>query len=184
MSIYSMSRVFYTADWHLGHRGISDKFRTQFESDQQHIDVIIANYNEVIMKRDTVYFLGDICFDKASLDLIRALPGCKRLVMGNHENQYGEFRTRELWDVFEKVYGLHTRKGVWLSHAPIHPEELRDKPNVHGHVHEKTLNDPRYANVSLENCGYYPVNFQDIQQAFANDEIFSKGSTCSNTVFS
>ena len=168
-----MSRVFYTSDWHIGHRNIVN-YRDKFSSTKEHDKTIIDNYNETIMKRDTVYFLGDICFDKASLDVIRALPGRKRLVMGNHENQYGEFRTSELWDVFEKVYGLHTRKGVWLSHAPIHPEELRDKPNVHGHVHEKTIQDWRYANVSLENCNYYPVNFEDIKAAFEAKEIFTK----------
>jgi len=171
-----MSRVFYTSDWHLGHKGISDKFRTQFESDQHHNESIIENYNKVILKRDTVFFLGDICFDKASLDLIRALPGHKRLILGNHENQYGKFRSVELWDVFEKVHGLHTRKHVWLSHAPIHPEELRDKPNIHGHVHEKTLQDWRYANVSLENCNYYPVDFQDIKASFEANKIFTKAA--------
>ena len=171
-----MSRVFYTADWHLGHRGISDKFRTQFDSDQHHNDTIIANYNATILKRDTVYFLGDICFDKSSLDIIRALPGVKRLILGNHENQYGEFRTSELWNVFDKVYGLHTRKHVWLSHAPIHQDELRGKPNLHGHVHHATLDDPRYVNVSLENTNYYPANFEDIKASIAAGKVFRNDS--------
>ena len=168
-----MSKVFCTSDWHLGHRGISDKFRTQFESDQHHNEAILSNYLSIIRKRDIVFFLGDICFDKASLDLIRALPGDKRLILGNHENNYGEFRTAELWDVFNKVYGLHSRKNTWFSHAPIHPLELRDKPNVHGHVHDATLDDPRYANVSLENTNYFPVDFQDIKEAFNTRTIFT-----------
>lgn len=168
-----MSKVFYTADWHLGHRNITEKFRTHFSSNKEHNDTIVANYLKTVTKRDTAYFLGDICFDKASLDIIRALPGSKRLVMGNHENQYGEYRTSELWDVFDKVYGLHTRKQVWLSHAPIHPLELRNKPNVHGHVHEQTLSDWRYANVCLENCNYHPVDFEDIKAAFAAKKIFT-----------
>jgi calcineurin-like phosphoesterase family protein len=94
--------------------------------------------------------------------------------MGNHENQYGKFRTRELFDVFNKVYGLHTRKGCWLSHAPIHAEELRNKFNVHGHTHNFNINDYRYANVSVENCNYYPVDFQEIKKAFINKTIFTK----------
>lgn len=121
-----------------------------------------------------MYFLGDICFKQYSLDIIRALPGDKRLVLGNHENQFGEFRTRELWDVFNKVHGLHSRKGCWLSHAPIHPEELRGKFNIHGHVHDKTLQDPRYVNVSLENCNYFPVDFTEIKAALAAGTIFTK----------
>ena len=168
-----MSRVYYTSDWHIGHKNIAN-YRNEFASIEEHDKTIIDNYNETIRPRDIVYFLGDICFDKASLDVIRALPGRKRLVMGNHENQYGEFRTSELWDVFEKIYGLHTRKKVWMSHAPIHPEELRDKPNVHGHVHKNTIQDYRYANVCLENCNYYPVDFEGIKAAFAAKRIFTK----------
>lgn len=167
-----MSRVFYTADWYLGHKGIHEKFRTQFESEAHHNNVIIDNYCNTILKRDTVYFLGDICFDKYSLDVIRKLPGLKRLVLGNHENQYGKFRTAELFDVFDKVYGLHTRKHVWLSHAPIHPDELRGKPNLHGHVHDKTIKDPRYVNVCLENTKYYPVDFQELKQHISEGTIY------------
>ena len=146
-------------------------------SEKKHNEIIIENYNKTILKRDTVFFHGDICFDKASLDLIRALPGHKRLVLGNHENQYGEFRTRELWDVFDKVYGLHTRKGVWFSHAPIHPVELRNRPNIHGHVHNKTVDDWRYANVCLENCNYEPVLFEEVKAAFTAQRIFTRLET-------
>lgn len=168
-----MSKVYYTADWHLGHKGISDKFRTQFSSDEEHNLTIINNYKELVTKRDVVFFLGDICFDKASLNLIADLPGDKRLVLGNHENQYEEFRTIQLWHVFDKVYGLHQRKGCWLSHAPIHSLELRGKYNIHGHVHNATLTDARYANVSLENCNYYPVDFQDIKASLEDGKVFT-----------
>lgn len=46
---------------------------------------------------------------------------------------------------------------AWMSHSPIHPIELRNKPNIHGHVHDNTLSDNRYVNVSVDNCGK-PVN--------------------------
>lgn len=169
-----MSKVFYTSDWHIGHPGIHTKFRTQFTSEREHDDTIIDNYLATVTKRDVVYFLGDICFKQYSLDIIRALPGDKRLVLGNHENQFGEFRTVELWDVFNNVHGLHSRKGCWLSHAPLHPDELRGKFNIHGHTHNVTLQDPRYVNVSLENCNYFPVDFTEIKAALAAGTIFTK----------
>ena len=95
-----MSKVFYTADWHIGHPGIASKFRPCFSSDEEHDAIIRRNYLEVVTKRDVVFFLGDICFKQYSLDFIRDLPGDKRLVLGNHDNQFGEFRTQELFDVF------------------------------------------------------------------------------------
>jgi calcineurin-like phosphoesterase family protein len=63
----------------------------------------------------------------------------------------------------DSVQSLVKYKGFWLTHAPIHPDELRGKMNVHGHVHTKTLADNRYFNVSCENVGYKPVCFDDIK---------------------
>ena len=145
-----------------------------FTSRKDHDDTIIANYNSLVRKRDTVFFLGDICFTKDSLDLIKALPGDKRLVLGNHDNQYNEFDDIELYSTFNKVYSLHSRKGCWLSHAPIHPEELRGKYNIHGHTHSFNIKDSRYANVSLENCNYYPADFQEIKSYLDNGFEFTK----------
>lgn len=40
-----------------------------------------------------------------------------------------------------KVYSLVKYKGFWLSHAPIHPEELRGCKNIHGHCHDAVISD-------------------------------------------
>lgn len=64
---------------------------------------------------------------------------------------------------FNKVCGFEKYKKSWLSHAPIHPAELRGKINIHGHVHDATITDEnglpdlRYFNVSLENTGGRPI---------------------------
>ena len=54
-------------------------------------------------------------------------------------------------------------KEFWLSHAPIHPEELRDRINIHGHVHYKNIDDARYFNVSCENIGFKPISLENIR---------------------
>ena len=48
-----------------------------------------------------------------------------------------------------KVVAYLKEHGMWLSHAPIHPDELRGKPSVHGHCHYANIqldgkDDPRY----------------------------------------
>ena len=47
---------------------------------------------------------------------------------------------------------------VFLTHCPIHPSELdyRVSYNIHGHVHENSLDDARYVNVSCEVVDYQP----------------------------
>jgi calcineurin-like phosphoesterase family protein len=52
-----------------------------------------------------------------------------------------------------------------LSHCPIHESEIgRFAKNIHGHVHENTLEDSRYINVSCEAVDYTPVLFDELIQ--------------------
>ena len=68
-----------------------------------------------------------------------------------------------LCEYFDEVHSLYKWHEFWLSHCPIHPDELRGKVNIHGHVHHATLNDKRYYNTSLENTGFYPVDLNFIR---------------------
>jgi calcineurin-like phosphoesterase family protein len=95
---------------------------------------------------------------------LKELNGVKRLVRGNHD----EFKVEKYLQVFEDVLGITTYKGYWVSHAPIHPVELRGKRNIHGHVHGNTIKDNeggvdnRYINVCIENTNGTPRLFKDI----------------------
>ena len=53
---------------------------------------------------------------------------------------------------------------IFLTHCPIHPIELdyRVKWNIHGHVHENTLNDKRYINVCAEAIDYIPKTLDQL----------------------
>ena len=85
------------------------------------------------------------------------MPGRKHLILGNHDLDRPHRGMLQLMRVFgDRIYSLHKYKGFWLSHAPIHPSELRGKRNIHGHVHSNTLDDNRYYNACLENTDYKP----------------------------
>lgn len=53
-----------------------------------------------------------------------------------------------------------------LTHVPVHPNQLehRFQKNIHGHMHSKKLEDPRYVCVSLEHTGLAPVLLQHVIQ--------------------
>ena len=91
--------------------------------------------------------LGDAAFTMEAIDLFKDLPGRKFLVRGNHDL----CDTAAYLKVFAEVYGLLKYKKFWLSHAPIHPDELRGKVNLHGHVHYSSVPDGRYFNCCVEN---------------------------------
>lgn len=159
-----MSRVLVAADFHLGHRNIH-KYRN-FESAEEHDALVKENYHKVVGKRDTIMLLGDICFTVDALNEIKTWPGYKILILGNHDLE--RVKIQNVVDTYDRVYALHNKKHCWLSHAPLHPDELRGKFCVHGHVHANTIPDPRYFNVSLENIGFTPIDFNDIVKTLTN----------------
>lgn len=156
-----MSLVYVTSDWHFGHKNVH-RFRDEFKSEEQHREFILARYRAVVRPRDTVWFLGDIVFDPDHLQAIKDLPGTKHLVLGNHDTER-KVDVAQLCLVFDDIHGLVSYKHHWLSHAPVHPDELRGRYNVHGHVHSQTLKDPRYFNACLENTDYNPKLFDRIR---------------------
>lgn len=146
-----MSNLFTIADLHFGHRNIC-KYRVEFESPNHHNQRICDLWQSVIKKNDTVYVLGDAAFDEEGVQLIRGLKGRKILIAGNHDYLPTEVYLR----AFEEVKGFTRKKRLWLSHAPIHPQELRGRFNIHGHVHQNTLPDTRYFNACCEEVNYTP----------------------------
>ncbi len=152
--------VYFTSDLHLGHKNIH-KFRGGFSSEEEHQTYIIKAWKTTITKRDDVYVLGDACFTMEALDLLRDLPGTKHLIRGNHDELY----TQAYLKVFKNVYGLKKYKEFWLSHAPIHPQELRGRVNLHGHVHYQTVPDNNYFNCCVENLdAHFKRPFVELDQ--------------------
>ena len=155
-----MSMVYVTSDWHLGHKSVC-RWRTEFTSSEQHDELILKLYNSKVTKRDIVWFLGDIIFSKEYLQIVKDLPGTKRLVLGNHDTERG-IDVADLCLVFDDIHGLAAYKGAWMSHCPIHQDELRGKFNIHGHSHYHVVDDPRYYNACLEHTDYAPKPYQNI----------------------
>jgi len=151
---------FFSSDFHLGHKVIVPKYRN-FTSQEEHDNKIfdmIAKLN----KRDVLFILGDFIFDSEKYDYyIEQMNkmSCRiKLIMGNHDSLklYKEPR-------FEIQLPLFSYKNNWISHCPIHPNELRNRnKNIHGHLHGGVIDDPRYFNVNLDNNNFEFVEFEKI----------------------
>lgn len=162
-----MANVWFTSDLHFGHKNIH-KFRLEVSSEEGNRNKIIADWNSKVTKRDDVYILGDAAFTMDTVSIFSELAGRKFLVRGNHD----ELDTSVYLKYFSAVYGLKKYKEFWLSHAPIHPNELRGKVNLHGHVHYQSVDDPRYVNMSVENIwkmGYKSLMSLDEVRAHLSD---------------
>jgi len=159
-----MSHVYVTSDWHFGHKEVT-KFRTQFPNGNYHDDYILGNALAILTKRDVLYCLGDMAFTMEGLAKIAEVPCRKILVRGNHDT----LSTAQYSEVFDEIEGSFRYKKYWFTHIPIHPSELYQRKNIHGHCHRggpaESQADPHwssYFNAILEFNDYLPVNMQQV----------------------
>lgn len=172
-----MNKVYVISDCHFGHRNIC-KFRPQFSSVEEHNEYLFERIMACAGKRSSLWMLGDMFFDSEVLtkygEPIRKNFGYTNIVLGNHDtdNTDRAENVGHMWCMFNAVHGMHSKYGFWLSHAPIHPAELRGKRNIHGHVHSESIRkedgsiDERYFNACCENIDYKPILLQDIRDGY------------------
>lgn len=158
-----MNRVFVIADTHFGHRPVIEFEATYrpFATIEEHDLELVTRWNATVKPNDTVWHLGDVYFGGRDNHVVLGqLNGNKRLVMGNHDVYPLELYQQ----YFGKIFGAATVRGCVLTHIPVHPSqlELRYTANIHGHLHSKKLDDPRYACVSVEQTGLAPVLLDEV----------------------
>lgn len=165
-----MSRIFVISDTHFGHKKILEfeKIARPFATIEDHDRELIARWNAVVTKRDTVWHLGDVYFGKDGHQALGELNGYKRLVLGNHDH----YPLAIYQQYFGKIYGAAEYKDCLLTHVPIHECQMyRYRKNIHGHMHSKRVMkiqrrfepysddepDEQYVCVSAEHTGLAPI---------------------------
>lgn len=156
-----VARSMIASDLHLGHKNIA-KYRVKFKTSEEHDEIVFDNLASNVNKRDSLIFLGDVCFTQYWLDKIDSINCVKKtLILGNHDTE--KLHITQLVKVYDQIHGLWSKRNAWFSHCPIHPDEMRDRSyNIHGHSHQNVIDDPRYINACLEHTNYRPISFQDL----------------------
>lgn len=159
--------VYFTSDLHLGHRNIA-KYRKPFSTAKEHDEFMIDKLSK-LNKRDLIFILGDFIFKGEyfyeQMRTISKLPCRIKVILGNHDSlELLDYRSH--WLSIENP--LMSYKNLWLSHCPIHTNELRNRQgNVHGHLHKESLEDSRYFNVNIDVNAYEFVTLDTIKEHFA-----------------
>jgi calcineurin-like phosphoesterase family protein len=154
------NRVFVISDTHFGHKkiiGFEATFRP-FETIDAHDRELVARWNAVVRPKDTVWHLGDVFFGKDGHKVLGELNGLKKLVLGNHDHY-----PLDIYNCyFVKIYGAAEFSDCLLTHVPVHESQMyRYRINVHGHMHSKSIPDPRWRCVSAEHTGLAPMLMSD-----------------------
>ena len=173
-----MSNIFVTSDHHFGHENIlkfkdnSGKVIRDFSDVTEMNEIMIQRWNSVVSPQDKIYHLGDVFFgsEDSANDILKALNGHKRLILGNHDNG----KNKVLHMNFEKIsmWRNFGKEGLLLTHVPVHPSTLienrftgKQMINVHGHIHQNKSPEGPYKCVCVDHPGinYYPINIEELR---------------------
>lgn len=95
--------VYFTADLHLGHENVIRLCDRPFASGEEMDAVLIENWNRRVGKKDTVYILGDLIWDKKkALQYLQQLSGKKILITGNHDRDW--LKAEGARDYFQEIH--------------------------------------------------------------------------------
>ena len=178
---FNAEHTFFTSDTHFKQANIIRFCNRPFKDVEQMNDVMIANWNSVIGKDDTVFHLGDFCLGGAAewTKILDRLNGKIYLIMGNHDlkNIRQGFISR-----FEHV-AMQMRieigkKRIYLCHYPFLCFEGSYKDDVwqlFGHVHTRRSNSgidagrlqylyPTQYDVGVDNNNFIPVSFGQVKR--------------------
>jgi len=163
-----MKNIFLISDPHFGHAGVcrftrddGSKLRPWDNPDDMD-EALIKNWNSVVQPQDKVYVLGDVVMSEKKLHILGRLNGSKRLIRGNHDI----YDTKKYLEYFKEIYGCRVLEDMILSHIPLFKDCITERFQtcVHGHLHYRTIDDPAYYNVCVENIDYTPIEISVLRE--------------------
>ena len=157
--------VFFISDTHLGSESTADK--RGFSSVEEHDACIINDIMSVAHKKAIIWILGDVAMSKEALFKLKNVECRMKVVLGNHD----EMPVTDYMEVFESVHGAVKYKKMWITHFPVHPQEMllnmgekSIKANIHGHIHKNAITDSLH-------LPYINVNWDFIKTPVSLDQI-------------
>ena len=160
--------TWFTSDTHFSHKNIITLGDGRpFKDITTHNEMLVYNFNSVIMPGDTLVHLGDVALGPwpDGLNYVRRINGTKYLVPGNHDrvssvekpNRREKFR-QDYLDVFNGIFGEVEALSlggfpVLVSHYPYTGESFEGRPDrfsdlrpvnegkvlIHGHTHADSV---------------------------------------------
>jgi len=163
-----MSDIWFTADFHLGHRNIIRYCGRPFQDVGEMDSVILDRLNAATKERDTLYFVGDFCLGGARyaeryLDSIR----CKRIyfIKGNHDRTMRKLQHRFVWFGDLAEVSVHQQRIV-LCHYALRTwnQSSRGSWHLYGHSHGRLPEDTDTLamDVGVDSHDFRPWHFDEI----------------------
>lgn len=166
-------RIWFTADLHLGHRGVL-RFGRPWDDVEEMADALVHNWNERVALTDEIYILGDfsLCSRKRTLEYMARLNGTKYLIRGNHDSN----QTANLFEWSKDLYrlkipdkeGIRGAQRIVLCHYPLLSWDQMHYGSwqLHGHSHANLPDDPTKLrlDVGVDANDWRPVSYEEVKK--------------------
>jgi len=138
---------------------------------QNHDDLMIYNWNRLVQPSNRIIHGGDLLWSAKDkfLEILPMLRGEKFiLVGGNHDKGKRKFIESCGFTFLEEKDLTYNKDGIRIlfTHRPIIDNRKifrgNNVYNVHGHIHEKSMESSKYINICVEHYNYRPIQFSEI----------------------
>ena len=159
-------RIWFTADTHFGHGGALGLFKRPFGSVREMDEGMIERWNARVAPGDLVWHLGDFGYRLAAgrvHELLQALNGTKRLVVGNNDD--AAVVSAPEWDAVTSYVEIeHESQFLVLCHYPFRSWNRMHKGawNLHGHSHGRLSPLARQADVGVDVWAFEPIPLERV----------------------
>jgi calcineurin-like phosphoesterase family protein len=168
--------VYFTSDWHFSHANIMKYCNRPFENIKDMNNAIAYRFYQKVDNGDTVYFLGDIGFDKWAVEsFFLTLPKDIQFhfIRGNYDKGLQDsFLKKYVTSLTQGYKDIHIKEKdrdirITLCHFPMYSWKHSHYGawHLYGHHHSNTQNKfyGKMMNVSVDNHDFYPVSLEEVK---------------------
>lgn len=169
--------IYFSSDWHLGHKEIINFERYQFKTIEEHDVFLLKTFLSWAMKwgkGSTLYFLGDFG-DPDYLwifDIFKDYGHIIHFLKGNHDGKIDDEKLSKHVDFIHK-YPIFLSHKLVISHFPVNVW-TQDSVNICGHLHSAKLNQINWINANIHVHNYTPVSMKEISSVFSKIGKFNR----------
>ena len=164
-----MGRMFFSADWHLGHANVIKFCNRPYKDVDEMDEAIISNCNSVVTPKDILHMIGDFSW-KDPTNYLRRINCPVILIAGGHD-----YRWRNKFDSFRQVFDSRTievqGQTIVLSHFcyRVWNKSHYNSWHLYGHNHGKLEPIGKSWDVGIDaNNWGPPLSLEQIYEIMSN----------------
>jgi len=169
-----LSEIYFTSDFHFGHKNIIKYCNRPFENLEDMNKGLIDIWNKTVKSDGIVYHIGDFSFGKPDFinQILLQLNGKIIFLLGNHD-KYIKYNLNvekheqlEIFTNFQRIIMNHYCMEIWN-------EQERGSWHLYGHSHGKFIDttNKKRLDVGIDTNNYNLYSFEQIKEIMNNKKV-------------